>query len=65
MTAEKLSMGEFVLTRILNSDCDLKKIWLLGRFQKDPTDNKVVLIMSKTEFEESAVRDLFPERGGG
>ena len=39
MTSERLSMGEFVLTRVLNNDPETKKIWLLGRFQKDPTDN--------------------------
>mmetsp|Transcript_6797 Transcript_6797/g.8099 ORF Transcript_6797/g.8099 Transcript_6797/m.8099 type:complete len:100 (+) Transcript_6797:531-830(+) len=64
MEAERLNMGEIVLTRILNNDADTKKIWLLGRFQRDPTDNQVVLTLSKTEFEEGSIREMFPDRQG-
>lgn len=51
-TSERLNMGEFVLSRILNSDAETKTVWLLGRFRRDPTENKVVLILRRTEFPE-------------
>jgi len=63
MTADRLNMGDFELTKILNNDPEIKKIWLLGHFRKDPTDNKVVLIMSRTEFEEGVVRQWFNSAG--
>ena len=37
--AEHISLGEFVLTRVLNSDVESRTIWLLGRFKRDPTEN--------------------------
>ena len=49
-------MQDFELIRVLNNDPEIKKIWLLGRFRRDLTDNKVVLIMSRTEFEEGIIR---------
>ena len=39
MEAERLHMGEFVLTRILNSDVESRTIWILGKFKRDPTEN--------------------------
>ena len=50
--AERLNMGEFALTRVLNEDAETKTIYLLGRFRRDPTENRALLIMRKTEFEE-------------
>lgn len=37
--AERLNMGEFILTRILNSDVESRTIWILGKFRRDPTEN--------------------------
>lgn len=53
-------MGDFKLTRVLNSDPEIKTIWLLGRFRKDPTENQAVLILRKTEFAEEKMREIFP-----
>ena len=61
MTAENLSMGEFVLTRILNNDPEIRKIWLLGKFKRDPTDNQVVMILNKTEFSEDTMKEIFAD----
>ena len=57
---ERLSMGEFVLTRILNCDAEIKTIWMLGRFRRDPTENQVIMILRKTEFPEASMHELFP-----
>lgn len=59
MQAEKLNMGSFVLTKILNSDAEIKTIWLLGSFKRDPTGNQAILTMRKTEFPESEIGGLF------
>lgn len=56
----RLSMGEFALTRILNSDAESRTIWLLGRFRRDPTENQVILILRKTEFQEDKMHEIFP-----
>lgn len=61
MAAQKLKMGEFVLTKILNSDAEIKTIWLLGTFRRDPTGNQALLTMRKTEFPESEIGDLFSQ----
>ena len=37
--ADKLQMGEFILTNILNNDPEVRTMWLLGKFSKDPTGN--------------------------
>ena len=58
--AERLNMGEFALTRVLNEDAELKVIWLLGRFRRDPTENRALLVMKKTEFDEKQIREFFP-----
>lgn len=56
----RLSMGEFTLTRILNSDAESRTIWLLGRFRRDPTENQAILILRKTEFQEDKMHEIFP-----
>ena len=60
--AEHLNMGEFELCRILNNDAEIRKVWLLGKFKRDPTDNQVIMILNKTEFDEDSIRELFAER---
>ena len=51
--ADKLQMGEFILTKILNNDPEVRTMWLLGKFSKDPTGNQVILTLRKTEFQEA------------
>ena len=53
-------MGEFALTRVLDCEAESKTIKLLGRFRKDPTENQVILVLSKTEFPEAEMREVFP-----
>ena len=51
--AEKLEMGSFTLTRILNSVAESRTIWLLGKLNRDPTENQVIMTLRKTEFPEA------------
>lgn len=55
-------MGEFELSRILNNDSEIRKVWLLGKFRRDPTDNQVIMILNKTEFDEDSIKEFFAER---
>jgi hypothetical protein len=52
MEAEKLEMGNFILTRVLNNDAETRSIWLLGKFKGDPTENLLIMTLRKTEFTE-------------
>ena len=58
--SEKLFLGEFVLTRVLNSDAEIGKIWLLGKFRRDPTDNQAIVVLNRQEFPEARMSELFP-----
>ena len=58
--SDKLNMGEFALTRVLNNDPETRTIFLLGRFRRDPTQNQVILILRKTDFPEEKMTTLFP-----
>ena len=58
-------MGEFVLTRVLDSDAEKCKTFLLGRFRRDPTDNQVIIKFVKTEFPDEKMQELFPVMQGG
>ncbi len=43
---------------MLNNSPEDRTIYLLGRLKGDPTDNKAIAILSKTEFQEDQVKDL-------
>ncbi len=59
MEAEKLEMGNFILTRVLNNDAETRSIWLLGKFKGDPTENLLIMTLRKTEFTEDQMREIF------
>ena len=57
--AEKVSISQFVVERILNNDVDSKSIFILGKLFKDPNKKNAILICRKPEFTDESVKKKF------
>jgi len=48
---------------VLNNSTDKKEIYLLGKLRGDPTENKAIAILAKTEFKIDDVKEFGLKRG--
>jgi len=57
--AENIRMQDFIIERVLDHSPEHKSINLLGHMRYDPSDNKMIVIFSKSEFKDQDTHDLF------
>lgn len=61
--ADKINFRQFTFESVLNNTPDDKTIYLLGKLKGDPTENKAIAILSKTEFTQNDIKEFGSKKG--
>ena len=59
INAEKITLTNFQVERVLNNEVDTKCIYLLGKLSRDPTKRNAILVCRKPEFTDESVKKQF------